>query len=443
MKIIKKAIKYIRNQLFFSGNNFFQFLFIISILFLISEMYLNTGTLSAYAVTLENPMVIDGHIVNYDYVHHECNYNFIIGSDPETWSNGWVLRRELFFIVAFPFFKLFGFYFGGIIAAFSITIFSYFVFIKFIFKTFGIQQAYVGMALFVAYPGIMYWIGSPFAQTMIVPCSCLIYILMWKINESLILKKQLMYLSIIAILFTAYDLFVFFYPAILLIFFTKRQWIALFCSLPIMLLPQILIVFWLKAKGVDQLNDRNSGVYAIIINSYIHPGDLAIWWNSIKQVPNILIHNFINSNFLFLPSLFLILTPWAFVKKFQMNRIEIFVLLSALLVFLFNNLAPPYTAEFSMQGKWIARIYQPIFVILIMFIVRFSVVAFNSSKISKRIFISLICLCFIGNSIINFGGCFKSRFTQWAWFSFYQHSFPSTMINNLNKYGAKPIGFDK
>lgn len=440
---MKKLIKCNYKQLFFTGNKYFQFLFILSVLFLISEMYLNTGTLSAYAVTIDDPMIRDGHIVNYDYLHHECNYNFIIGSNNETWVNGWILRRELFFIIAFPFFKLFGFYYGGIITAFVVTIFSYFIFIKFIVKTFGVQQAYVGMALFVSYPGIMYWIGSPFAHTMIVPCSCIIYILLWKMNETILLKKQLVYLSIVAILFTAYDLFVFFYPAILLIYFVKRQWIAFFCSFPIMILPQLLIIFWIKYQGVDHLVDNNSGVYATIINSYLHPGDLSLWWSSIKKVPNVLINNFTGSNFLFLPSLFLIILPWAFVKKFQMNRVEVFVLLSALLVFLFNNLAPPYIAYFSMQGKWIARIYQPIFIILIMFIVRFSVVAFKSNKMVKNIFVSLICLCFIGNTIINFGGCFKSKFTQWTWFNFYQHSSPSAMINNLNKYGVKPMGFDK
>ncbi len=427
--------------LFYSNNNTYRLWLVLSVVFLLLEMYLNTGNLSAYAVTLDVPVIKEGYLVNLDYVHYECNYNFIVGNDLETWEKGWVLRRELFFILAFPFLKIFGFYIGGIVAAFTITISAYLILVRFVFKTFGLQQAYVAMVLFVSYPGIMYWIGSPFAQTMIVPCCCLIYILMWKINETQRLTKHLVYLSAIAVLFTAYDFFVFFYPAILLLCLKKRQWMTMLLSFPIVILPQLLIVWWLKSRGMVELSTDNSGLYTSIINSYINPIDYNAYWDTLKDVPGIFVNNFIHSSFLFLPLLFFIAIIWGYYKKIRLNTIEGLVLFCGLLVFLINNLAPSYSASFLMRGDWMARIYQPLFIVFIMYIVRVSDSILVASKIQKRILISLLLICFVGNVCINVGGIFRSKLTQWAWYSFYQHATKNTMNKNLRKYGAKPLGF--
>lgn len=193
---------------FFTGNRRFGMAMLCALVLLLVQMYLNTGTLSAYAVTLDNPFVMEGYIVNYDYVHYRCNYDFIMGGHVDTW--GWVLRRELFYILSFPFFQLYGFYLGGLLSACIITLLSCYFFIRFVYRNIGIRAAYVIMALLAAYPGIMYWIGSPFAQVMIVPCCCWIYAIMWKMQRSDSLAKHTLYLLIISILFTAYDLFVFF-----------------------------------------------------------------------------------------------------------------------------------------------------------------------------------------------------------------------------------------
>lgn len=125
----------------------------------------------------------------------------------------------------------------------------------------------------------------------------------------------------------------------------------------------------------------------------------------------------------------------------MVNNIETTVLISALAIFLFNNLAPWYVSDFQMRGEWIARIYQPLFIVFMMYIIRFSSHIFNDSAIQKNIFVTLIAVCFLGGVVLNFGVCLKSNFTQWAWHRFYQHSPPDTMQKNLSKFGIRPIGF--
>lgn len=432
-----------QHKFFFSTNKNFAISLICALIILLVQMYLNTGTLSAYAVTLQNPFEMEGYIVNYDYAHYQCNYNFIIGESVDKWGGGWVLRRELFYIISFPFFKLFGFYIGGLLSAFVITLTSFYFFIKFVYKNIGTRAAYVTMILLSTYPGIMYWIGSPFAQVMIVPCCCWIYAIMWEMKQTDNLKKHIVYLFIISIMFTAYDLFVFFYPAILLIYLKHYQWKKVFVSLPIMIIPQILIVLWLKSSGATNISSDNSGLYLTIIKSYFHIKDFSSWLEILELVPKILINNFLDSNFLFLPILFLIILVWGLFKKFALNEIETSILFFALMVFLFNNLAPWYVAEFQMRGAWIARVYQPIFVVMLMYIVRFSASINDNKPFHAKYLIGLVTLCACLNLIINFGGVFGSKFTERSWYRFYQHSPPNTMTENLKKFGVRPIGFTK
>jgi hypothetical protein len=430
-------------KFFFSTNRNFAISIICALVILLVQMYVNTGTLSAYAVTLQNPFKMEGYIVNYDYAHYQCNYNFIIGESVDKWGTGWVLRRELFYIISFPFFKLFGFYIGGILSAFVITLTSFYFFIKFIYKNIGIQSAYVAMILLSTYPGIMYWIGSPFAQVMIVPCCCWVYVIMWKMSQTDKLKKHILYLSIISLMFTAYDLFVYFYPAILLIYLKHCQWKKVFVSLPIMIIPQILIILWLKSSGATTISSANSGLYFTITKSYFHITDFSSWLEILELVPKILFDNFLDSNFLFLPLLFLIAFILGLFKKFALNEIETSILFFVLMVFLFNNLAPWYEADFQMRGVWIARVYQPIFIVMLMYIVRFSALMADNKPLRANYFIGLIILCACLNLAINVGGIFGSKLTERAWYRFYQHSPPNTMTENLKKFGVRPIGFSK
>ena len=426
---------------FFLSNKNFGILFICSLILLLLQMYLNTGTLSAYAVSLLNPTEAEGYIVNYDYKHYECNYNFIIGESADKWSWGWVLRRELFYILSYPLFKLFGFYIGGLLSAMIINLISFYFFIKFIYKNMGLQSAYITTVILASYPGIMYWIGSPFAQVMIVPCCCWVYVLVWKMSKTDELKKHVCYLAIISLLFTAYDLFIFFYPAILLIYFKHKQWKKIAVSLPIMITPQVLIVLWFSSFGVTELGSENSGLYLKIIQSYIYVQDFASWFEMMFLAPKYLLSNFLDSNFLFLPLLFIIFLILGWHKKIGLDEIELSILFCAFLVFLFTNMAPYVMGDTQLRGEWIARIYQPIFIVMLMYIVRFSSQVLQEKLVQRKYIIGLITACVAFNLAINMGGIFGSSLTQRAWYRFYMHAPQNTMTENLEKYGVRPVGF--
>jgi hypothetical protein len=287
----------------------------------------------------------------------------------------------------------------------------------------------------------MYWIGSPFAQVMIVPCCCWIYMIMWRMQETESLKKHILYLSVISILFTAYDLFAFFYPAILLIYVRRRQWKEIILSLPIMILPQVLIICWLKTSGATELKSENSGLYLSILQSYLHIGDVPAWLSLVAEAPKVFFHNYFDSNFLFLPLCFLVAVIYGYATGFRLNRIEGSILFFALAIFLFNNLAPAYEGGFPMRGEWIARIYQPVFIVMMMYMVRLSARLSDLRTIRAKLFAGLLVLCAGFNLAINTGGVFKSPLTEWAWAHFYQHAPPHTMTENLAKFGVRPVGF--
>lgn len=426
---------------FFAGNRSFGWWMLLALLMLATQMYLNTGNLSAYAVTLENPFVREGYIVNYDYAHDECNYHFIMGDPVEQWAWGWVLRRVLFFIISYPFFQLFGFYNGGILSAFLMTFLAFYGFTRFMYVRIGPRAAYASMALLATYPGIMYWIGSPFSQVMIVPCCCWLYMILWHMERTEQMAKHLVYLLLASLLFTAYDLAPFFYPVILLLYLRRRQWKPMFCSFPIVVAPQLLIHYWLCARGATELHSENSGLYLGILKSYLHPGDPATWCRLIMESPWAFIQTFFSSNFFFLPLLFVVALFIGSRQRIGLDAIERGILLTGLLIFLFNNLAPPYELGTSLRGAWIARIYQPIFVVMIIYTARLWEQSMLGTSRYVRLLRVAIAICVCANLAVNVGSVFGSPLTEQVWYRFYQHAEPGTMRRNIGRFGVRLWGF--
>ena len=264
---------------------------------------------------------------------------------------------------------------------------------------------------------------------------------MWKMSQADSLKKHIKYLMIIAVLFTAYDLFIFFYPAILLIYLKHKQWKKMLVSVPIMFIPQILIVLWFRCYDVIELKSENSGLYFDIITSYFKVDDFSNWFRIMAEVPGYLLSNYLDSNFLFLPLLFSVFVIWGLFKNILLNEIERSVLLFALIVFLITNMAPYQFADVQLRGEWIARLYQPIFIVMLMYIIRFSSQIFNNKSSQSKYCIALIAACVCFNLAINIGGVFGSKLTQRAWYRFYMHSPQNTMTENLKQFGVKLIDF--
>ncbi len=248
--------------------------FLLCLIGLLIQMYLNTGTLSAYAATLEKPTLYAGYYVNNDWPQYVANYKFIIGADPTEWELGFVLRRQLLYIIGFPFFKLFGFFIGSMITILICIIVSIYCFARFIEKEFGKDAARIGLLLICTYSGIMYWIGSPFVQNLITPLCLWIYILLYKMKTGSF-RFNIVALFIIGILSTGYDLLPLFAPGILLFllfnksFILKQRTVLVLIAIIAFILPQAIIRFWIESRGAN-LRFSNDETYKILINAYLN-----------------------------------------------------------------------------------------------------------------------------------------------------------------------------
>ena len=413
---------------------------------LLIQMYFNTGTLSGYAATLDKPALYNGYYVNYDWPQYVFNYNFMMGKSPLTWQGGAVLRRELLFIIGFPFYKLFGFYAGGMVTIVLSILITLFCFFRFVETRFGEAATKVAMVLLCTYTGIMYWIGSPFVHNLIVPICLWIYMLMMRMQKASF-RFQVIALCIIGILFTGYDLVALFGPGILLfIAFNKHQRlrskVALIpISIAAFIIPQLLIKWWLLAQG-GVMNQGNDNSFTIIINAYLNFfNEIPIWIDRIKLMPSTFVHSYFFSNFFVLPALFVVC--WGVGRiflKFRLNLIERCILFNVVLLFVFNNAAPPYEGEWQMWGGWLARLYQSVFIVFLMYIVRLSAFIYSNYKY-KLIYSAIIAIAVAFNLVINLGGMFASPLTSYVYACFYIHGSGDSMVKNIKYYGARPLGF--
>src|SRR5262249_54526326 len=223
------------------------------------------------------------------------------------------------------------------------------------------------MWLLATYPGITYWIGLPYSYVWIVPGSLLLTMLLWKLSRTTPHRDTLFISLAIGFCFWGYDLLPFFGIAALLILAWRRRFLQMLVALLGMTIPMVVLFAVLKVVFRLPLLNSNSGVYWVVLKSFASPVDYGAWWKLIAAAPSIFVDNFFASNFLFLPLLFVLLAGVSYLKtrSISFNTPEREILLATLLVFLVNNLAPPY-AGWQMRGIWIARIYQPVFVAFVL-----------------------------------------------------------------------------
>jgi len=410
------------------------------------QMYFSTGTLSGYAATLEKPAVYKGYYVNYDWPLYVSNYKFIMGADHQEWEHGAVLRRMLLYIIGYPWMRLFGFFVGSMITILLILILTIYFFSRFLEKKFGEFAAITGTMLICTYSGIMYWIGSPFVHNLIVPICIWVYILLYGMSTGG-LKSNIRSLIIMGILFTGYDLLPLLGPGIFLFILFNNHFnaslkiILLFVFVIAMLLPQLLIQWWLGMRGLA-IHNSNDDTYRIILNSYIHIGQqIPAWINRVKLIPDTFIKCFFHSNFFVLPIFFLIC--WIIGRlnlKFKMNLVECSLLTGIVFLFLFNNMSPPYEGEWQMWGDWLARLYQAAFIVYLLYIIRLSAYVINHNR-GQIIFKSGLFIAIILNLSINLGGLAASPLTSYVYYCFYKHGKENSYSLNIKYYGARPLGF--
>ena len=150
------------------------------------------------------------------------------------------------------------------------------------------------------------------------------------------------------------------------------------------------------------------------------------------------------ANFVFLPALFLVLRAAArFLGGPRLTLVEFTFLTATLAVFLLNNLAPPYPG-WQMRGTWIARLYQPVFVVFLWYSLRFAHWGLQQAPRIRRVTTGILGLTALGNSLIVFGPVLPvrtlSRFSDRIYSAFYAHSPPGSFLANIERHGRRPVG---
>jgi hypothetical protein len=407
---------------------------------LVLAIWLSSGTMAPVASTFYAPIVSQPchYLYNVDHPLHEAAFRMLDGQPRERWQFSIVLRRILFPLVAYPLMKLAGYEVGGFFASVLCQVAGLLALGLFLRRKHGEAAARVGVWLLATYPGITYWAALPYAYVAIVPASIALFVLLTRLDEREDLRATFLTSAAMGVLFTAYDLAPFFGVAALLVLLRRRRLRALPVAVAgLALAPVISLVVLALVFHVGWTN-TNTDLYGVIARAYLHPPPLGAWLRSVSDLLPVLATNYFHGNLIFLPLLFLVV---ALVARRRPSLPEGALLLAGLAVFLFNNLAPPYEGRWQMRGDFIPRLYQPVFVALLVYCARV-VAAGPPPEPTKALFLNVaVVLACLGNASIAFGPIAHVPWAGHAYHRFYMHSGPDVMDDALARYGRRPLGF--
>jgi hypothetical protein len=287
-----------------------------------------------------------------------------------------------------------------------------------------------------------YWIGLPYSYAAIVPACLAAGAILWRLDEATRVGEALLLSLALGVVFLAYDLWPFFLPAAAALLWLRfrRPWLVA-VGLALAAAPMALnlwVLWWVEGLP---MSNSNTEVYGAVVRAWLAPGDLNAWLELLVQAPLVFVQNLFASNFFFLPALFL--ATWlggAWRRGHRLLTWERAVLLAALAVWLFNNLAPPYPGKWQMRGTWIARLYQPVFVVYLSALARW-LPALWAAPARRRWVGAALGLTLAANASVMVGPFFWPAFTSRISGAFYWHDPPEVMVENLRIVGTRPLGF--
>jgi hypothetical protein len=403
-------------------------------------VWLSSGTMAPYGATFVYPIVTPpcGYLVNVDQPHHEGVFQMLDGQPRERWQRSLVLRRLLFPLVAYPFMKVGGFAVGGFVASLLCQLTSLWLLALHLRRRWGEPPALAGTWLLAVYPGITYWAALPYAYAAIVPASIGLFILLARIDERRGWRRIIGPAAAMGLLFTAYDLAPYFGVAALGVLLRRRRWAELPVAIVGMALAPVGSLVLLKLAFHAPLSNGNTAIYGMVLRSHLHPPPVGLWLRSLADFPPALLANFLFSNLVFLPVLFLAVVA---ITRQRPTLVEGAVMAAVAAVFLFNNLAPPYEGRWQMRGDFIPRLYQPIFVALVVYCARAIGDGGALPRPKRVLLLALTALTVLGNASVAFGPIAHGPWTGTVYQAFYRHSPPGTLEENLARYGRRPLGF--
>jgi hypothetical protein len=402
--------------------------------------WLASGTLAPVASTFWAPIVSEpcGYLYNVDHPLHEAAFRMLDGQPRALWESSVVLRRILFPLVAYPFMKAGGYVAGGFVASVLCQIAGLVALGVYLRRRHGDDAALAGVWLLTTYPGITYWVGLPYAYVAIVPGSIFCFILLERLEGRTGHRETAVTAAAMGLLFTAYDFLPFFGVAAALVLVRRRRAVELPTALLAMAAPSVLVLLALKLAAHLEWGNKNTDIYSIVAQAYLHPPPLGVWLSTVSDFPSVLAANFFYGNLLFLPGLFLVAV---LVARKRLSLAEGALLAAGAAIFCFNNLAPPYAGRWQMRGTFIPRLYQPVFVSLLVYVARAVGERRALPPFKGRLLVAAAALAFLGNATIAFGPAARLPWSGYVYHRFYMHSDDGEMERLLALHGRRPLGF--
>ncbi|HEY3570208.1 MAG TPA: hypothetical protein VGP73_19905 [Thermoanaerobaculia bacterium] len=411
-------------------------------------VWVNTGTLAPYGATLERPYVWEPckYLLNIDHFHFKATFLMLDGAPRDQWEFSVVLRRILYPLLAYPFMRKLGFGAGGLVTNVLLAAGSLALFWHALRRRLRAEPPPVLLALLATYPGWFYWAGTPYSYAIIVPASLLCMAILWRVEELTSWREALLAGLGLGVLFTGYDLLPFFGAAAVLLLLWRRLWAPCVALAAAMLLPTVATTALLWKVFRVPFRNSNTEAYFNVLKSYLPPIDLHAWRGLLRQVPGAALSNALYANFLFLPLLVLLVllaSRWLPREWRVLRPAEVSLLTAAALLFLFNNLAPPYQG-WPLRGAWIARLYQPTVAALIPIVAYFFARAALLPRPLRTGMWTALGLAVALQAWTVFAPVLGSpRLTGFLFHRFYQHALERCYAENLRRYGARPAGFCK
>ncbi len=419
-------------------------------------IWVNTGTLAPYGATLKSPLIWEPchYPLNIDNPHFKATFLMLDGAPRGQWEFSVVLRRILYPLLAYPFMKLLGFGAGGLVVNVLMAVGSLAVFWLALRRRLGSEPPLAILALLATYPGWMYWACLPYSYATIVPLSLLCMVLLWRVETLNGWHHALLAGFAMGVLFTGYDLLPFFGVAGVLLLLWRRLWVPCTAFAVGTVIPSLLTSAVLWQVYRVPFRNGNTEAYYKVIRSYVQISkvDLGAWWYWLRAFPWAVRDNYFFSNFLFLPVLVLLVLAILGVQRLRSRTIEgevpvlrpaeVCLGITAVLLFLFLNLAPPY-GGWQLRGSWVPRLYQPVFVAMVSLLAAFFQTRANLLPMAMRrgIWTALGLVVALQAWVVFAPVLGAPQLSGEIYLRFYHHASRPFYADNLKKLGTRPVGF--
>ena len=383
--------------------------------------------------------------MNGDHPHFSAVFAMLDGHPAVEWDFSVVLRRILHPLLAYPLMKIFGFEAGGVMFNILLHGGAMVALALAIRRFYDARAAVLTCWLFATYPGYAYWAGLPYSYALIVPGSiaCTIGLLWWHERPSL--ARAAIAATIVGVVGCGYDIMPFFGGALLLLAAYHRRWRDLAVSLVVLGVWAVFVARGLPAIFGFPAMNSNTQTYGNVIGAWLHFWQRTDGWGALlADVPHVLVSNFFYSGMIFFPILFLLVV--AHHVKFRVRPIlapvALAILLSTFAVFVFLNVAPPYGGGWQLRGTWLARLYQPWFVVVLLVVAAASV-ALRDTRRHKALVAAVVVCCLIDG--IAIAGPYIRVFQPYKTVNqnFYQDRSLRRNDHWMHKLGVRPYGICK